>query len=118
MPSREAQRLVREMDSLVETVEEVRTILRFYGKVSAEVAKRVDKGQRLADVLDSLHGPLRRQQVTDAVEALEAARHRVRLAMFALASTQDTSAAELGRQLGFSRQLASRLAQEAEDAFG
>jgi hypothetical protein len=56
--------------------------------------------------------------VTDAVDALEAARHRVRLAMFSLAASQETSASELGRQLGVSRQLAARLAQEADKAFG
>jgi hypothetical protein len=116
--TREAQRLVEEMDNLVEVVEEVRTILRAYGKLSREVARRVDDGERLAEVLEALHGPLRRQQVTDAIDALEGARHRVRLAMFAMAAAQDTSASELGRQLGISRQLASRLSSEAERTFG
>lgn len=114
----EARRLVREMDGLIEQIDRTRSVLQRYKNVSAQVARRVDQGQVLADALEQLKGPIRRREVTEAMEELEGARHRVRLAMFSLAEAQGTSISELARQLGFSRQLASRLAAEAAELFG
>jgi hypothetical protein len=109
----EVKRLVQEMDALIEEVEQVHGVLRRYTTVSAELVGQVQKGLLLTEALDNVQGALRRREVTEAMEQLEAARHRVRLAMFALAHAQGSSASELGRKLGFSRQLAARLANEA-----
>jgi len=65
--------------------------------------------------LQDFKGPERRSEVTDALGEFEAARHQVRLAMFALAKEQGSSFSDLARALGISRQLASRLAAEAQD---
>jgi len=111
----ESERLVREMNALLAIVEEVRTVLQGYMEVSEEVSRRVNEGQLLVSVLDALQGPLRRRQVTEAMAELYVARHRVRLAMFALGAAQGTTASELGRKLGVSRQLAARLANEAAE---
>ena len=64
--------------------------------------------------LEMLQGPQRRREVTEALEEFETARHRVRLSMFGVAEEQDASISEVARALGISRQLASRLAAEAD----
>jgi hypothetical protein len=47
--------------------------------------------------------------MTAALKDFEAARHRVRLAMFSLAKEQGSSFSDMARALGISRQLGSRL---------
>ena len=116
--SKETKRLVKDIDVLIEEVDGVRDILLSYKKLSSQLARRVEQGLPLVDALEQLQGPLRRREVTEALEQLEAARHRVRLAFFALGNAEGTSASELGRKLGVSRQLASRLANEASETFG
>jgi len=116
--SMEAKRFVQEMAHLAEVTEEVRSVLLRYTKISRQLVRRVNEGEPLVEALESLHGPLRRREVTEATQELEAARHRVRLAMFALGKAEGATASELGRQLGFSRQLASRLSNEADETFG
>ena len=54
--------------------------------------------------------------MTEAVEESEAARHQLRLALFAVGKEEGASISEVGRVLGISRQLASRLAGEATNA--
>jgi hypothetical protein len=113
----ETKRLLQDMNALIDEVDRVRAVLLRYKKVSAQLASRVEQGTVLADALEQLEGAVRRREVTESMEELEGARHRVRLAMFALGNAQGTSASELGRKLGVSRQLASRLANEAAAAF-
>ncbi len=86
-----------------------------YKKASTEIAARVEQRESLADALKAVSGPIRRREVSDTLAEFEAARHQVRLAMFALGEEQGTSISELGRQLAFSRQLSSRLAAEAKE---
>jgi len=114
VPSKSKQ-LVRRLSELNEVAEHLHTVLRRYSKASASVATLVDQGTHLVPALESLHGPVRRSEVTEALEEFEAARHRVRLAMFALAKEQGSSFSDVARALGISRQLASRLAAEAEE---
>jgi len=78
-------------------------------------ARRFQKGDMtVASILEN-GAPEMRVEVTDAMTAFERARHMVRLALVAvLGEDHETSTAEIGRSLGISRQLASRLAHEAE----
>jgi len=114
VPSKSKQ-LIDRFSDLDEAAEHVRTVLQRYNKASARVATLVDQGVHLVPALESLEGPVRRSEVTEALEEFEAARHRVRLAMFALAKEQGSSFSDVARALGISRQLASRLAGEAEE---
>jgi len=114
VPSKSKQ-LVRRLSELIEVAEQLCTVLRRYNKASASVATLVDQDTHLVLALESLEGPVRRSEVTEALEEFEAARHRVRLAMFALAKEQESSFSDVARALGISRQLASRLAAEAEE---
>jgi hypothetical protein len=52
--------------------------------------------------------------VTEAIQEFEAARHQLRLALFSLGKEEGASISEVGRVLGISRQLASRLAGESD----
>jgi len=115
VPSK-AKQLIDRFSDLEEAAEHVRTVLRRYNKASASVATLVDQGVHLVPALESLQGPVQRGEVTKALEEFEAARHRVRLAMFALAKEQGSSFSDVARALGISRQLASRLAAEAAGA--
>jgi len=103
------------MATLIDVTDDLCEVLQRYKEGSAEVAARVERGEVLADALKAAGGPIRRVEVTDAIERFESARRQIRLAMFALADEQGTSASELGRQLAFSRQLASRLASLAKE---
>jgi hypothetical protein len=51
--------------------------------------------------------------VARQLDELEAARHKVRTALFALGLSEGMTISELGRLYGFSRQLAARIAREA-----
>jgi len=113
--SRRTNRLIRDVEVLVDATEHLRTVMRGFARLNASLAKRVGNGEDLVSTLEDLNGPLRRREVTDALEEFEAARHRVRLSMFGVAEEQDASISEVARSLGISRQLASRLAAEAGD---
>ena len=113
MPSKSKQ-LVHSFSELNEVAERLRAVLLRYNKASDQVATLVADGAHLVPALQSLGGPVRRSEVTDALDEFEAARHRVRLAMFALAKEQGARVSDVARALGISRQLASRLAAESE----
>jgi hypothetical protein len=106
---------VKEANGLIESIDHLRTVLQGFSKLNARMCKRIDDGADLGATLESLGGPETRRQMTEALEQFETARHRVRLSMFALAEEQGMSISEVARGLGISRQLASRLAAEAED---
>lgn len=105
--------VVREGKRLVDSTEELRDILRRYRGVTTTMITRVENGTLMFDAIQQAYGSIVRPELTDALEEFEAARHRARLAMFRLGIEQGSSISEIGRALGISRQLASRLAAEA-----
>ncbi len=108
--------LERRIAALIEASEDMRKVLRRFAKANAELADHIAKGEVLTEALLSVQGPVRRRETTEAMDVFEAARHKVRLAMFGLAQEQGVSISDVGRSLGFSRQLASRLAAEAAES--
>jgi len=115
MSSKKTQ-LVHELSQLTECTENLREVLLHYKKTNRGLAVRIDDGDLIFAALHALRGPIRRRELTEVLEEFERARHRVRVAMFALAAEQGTNISALGRALGISRQLASRLASEADNA--
>ena len=113
MPSKRS-RLVRNMADLIELTDEVCEVLERYRASSLELSDRLQRGEMLEVIYPAIEGPARPREVTEALVRFAAARHQVRLAMFELGREQGVSIAEVGRQLGLSRQLASRLAKEAK----
>ena len=112
--SRRSNKLVREASALVESIEHLRSVLQQFARLNVSLQKRIAAGGDLVTTLESLGGPERRREMTEALEEFETSRHHLRLAMFALAEEQEVSISEVARSLGISRQLASRLAAEAD----
>jgi hypothetical protein len=110
MSTRRRRKFVRKMATLVETTEEVRSVLERYKRSSIELATRVERGDDLQDIFPVIEGPARPREVTEILIEFETARHEVRLAMFELGREQGLSMSEVGKQLGMSRQRASALA--------
>lgn len=67
----------------------------------------VEEGESVLQAFYELDGAvLRQRELTETFKEFEAARHQVRLAVFALPTAQGVGPSELGRRLGNSRQLA------------
>lgn len=113
--SNHAQQLQAEMAELNRRNQELRSVLLRFEETCSRLAQLVGDGESMSEGLESVRGSLQRRDVNEATEQFDTARHRVRVAMFALALDQGTSRSEMGRALGISRQLASRLAAEIED---
>jgi hypothetical protein len=67
------------------------------------------------DALQGARAAEHREEVSGYIKDFELVRHRLRLAVFALCVEEGEGLSEVGRHFGISRQLASRLAAEAED---
>jgi hypothetical protein len=74
--------------------------------------KVVQQGGALDFLVPAVGGNLRRS-VSDAMADFEAARHRFRLALVAVAVDNGMTGAQIGEAFAFSRQLASRYLKEA-----
>ncbi|HXW35923.1 MAG TPA: hypothetical protein VEJ87_15215 [Acidimicrobiales bacterium] len=113
--SRKRRQLVRRITELNESSALLRERLRRYEKTMVVIARRLENGELAIAASQGTAIPSQRRQVTEAIEDFEAARHNLRLALFALGKEEGASISEIGRVLGISRQLASRLATEAAD---
>jgi len=109
----ESEHLRNRISELLECSNRLRDLLQRYEAVNAELADNVGRGESADIALGSLRAPMRRRDVTETLEEFDGARHEVRLAL-ALCLKDGVSRSEVGRYLGISRQLASRLAAEAE----
>ena len=72
----------------------------------------VDDGRAMEILIPPAAGKVR-QAVSDAISEFEAARHRFRLALVALAVDNGMTARQIGEAFAFSRQLAGRYLKEA-----
>ena len=73
------------------------------------------RGGKTMDILIPPSAGQIRQAMSDAVAEFEAARHRFRLALVAVAMDHGLTARQIGDAFGFSRQLASRYLKEARE---
>ena len=115
--SKKSKRLVRRLSELVECTDQVVELLQRYKEANIKLSKRIESGEPLMDVLGNLNARVEHpRELTETLEEFETARHQVRVALFALGMEQGASMSEIGRVLGISRQLSSRLGGEAEEA--
>jgi hypothetical protein len=115
MPER-AKELVRLITELETSNDALRKELLRHKRKLAASARRVETGELTAESILAGGAPEMRMDLTVALDDFEKARHQVRVALFGLLGIEhDTSQTEIGRSLGISRQLASRLAQEAAE---
>lgn len=108
------QRIVRESKKLARATGELCDSLGRFEEALLGLAALVERGEPGIAALTTLHADEHRQEVMECFDNFEAARHQLRLAAFALCQEEGANLSEIGRALGFSRQLASRLAAEAE----
>jgi len=114
--STKRQLLLHRITHLVACSALLREQLRRYEKAMVKIAQRLERGAPGVTAAQGTGIPTERRQVTQAIEEFEVARHQLRLALFALGKEEGASISEVGRVLGISRQLASRLAAESEES--
>jgi hypothetical protein len=108
------QELVCRVEELLRADDHLRDVLLAYREANDKLAKFVEQGEPEVASLMSLTAPIRHQEVSQGIADFEMARRQVRLALIAVAKEQGTTQSEVGRMLGVSRQLVSRLALEAD----
>jgi hypothetical protein len=93
----------------------LRAQLRRYEVAMVTIGERLEEGAPAIGAAKGTGIPTERRQVTEAIQEFEAARHQLRLALFSLGKEEGASISEVGRVLGISRELASRLAGESDE---
>jgi hypothetical protein len=114
--STKRKRLLHRITHLVACSALLRQQLLRYERAMLKIAERLEDGAPGVVAAKGTGIPTERRQVTEAIEEFEAARHQLRLALFALGKEEGASISEVGRVLGISRQLASRLAADSEES--
>lgn len=106
-------------DDVIESVERLIVALATARKAlrAAELAltrslREANKSSDLAAAIIKANPANARQEINDALTAVEQRRHEVRRMVFEMALEDGMSIGELGRLWGFSRQLAQRYAKE------
>ncbi len=103
---------LRSVQELVDALADARRVFR---EVEQSFQRALRKAGRNGDVESALLSPqlaVSRQNVNDAIDQIEQQRREMRVKLFALGRSEDYSIGELGRMFGFSRQLASKYANE------
>jgi len=109
------QAIVNDIDSLLHTMDEVIGVLHDDKRKLKQARQGVIDGSDVAAVLTTMRAAEVRQRATGLLEALDSARHQVRVSTFAVGLEEGMTIGDLGRAWGFSRQLASRYAREAQN---
>ncbi len=107
---------VRLVEQLLDALVELRTTTRTAEADVRRALKLALKGSDIATAVLACNPAGTRQAMNDALNAVEAARHDMRLRIFRVGLEEGITIGELGRAFGFSRQLASRIAKEARSA--
>lgn len=110
LPQRE---LLEKIGELGRANEALRDILARLDRATRTLGEGVEAGESVAEALERANGIVALRDVRTALEHWESVRRDVRVLLLALAHEEGISMAEMGRRLGFSRQLASRLSADA-----
>ena len=110
----ELTRLIEENSDLRQRIEELGEVLNDLDESVAVLGKGIERGAPIIEALEDVGGTLTLPAMLETFDEFHAARQALRVALLAIAQREGTTASELARTLGISRQLASRLAVEAE----
>jgi len=108
------ERLITNATELLEKSTMLRSQLGTYESAIDAFIERLRADENAAAAAHGVNIPEFRQRVTDMMKEFDVTRHQLRVAFFAVGKDEGASGSELGRALGISRQLASRIAAEAE----
>jgi hypothetical protein len=103
---------IKSMQGLVDALADAR---RSFREVEQAYQRVLRKADRSGDVQSALLSPdlaTWRLRVNEAIDEIERQRRNMRRRLFALAMSEDYSIGEMGKMFGFSRQLASKYANE------
>lgn len=113
---RERERLLRAFEAMQQANDELRDELARHKQATTEAVEQMLAQSMTPGAIGAGAAPAIRVELTEALDHFEKARHEARLAIFGYLGTMPTvTTAQIGRALGISRQLASRLAREAAD---
>ena len=103
---------IEEIERLIEVTKGLRSSLRENEAVYVKALEKFRLGDPIRETLEDVNAKAARQQLNDALEALEKCRHQVRSTLTAAGLEEGMTVAESGRAWGVSRQLAARYANE------
>jgi hypothetical protein len=101
------------VERLLEALAELRKTTRTAESDVRRALKLAQSGSDIATAVVACNPAGTREAMNDALDAVESARHEMRLKIFRVGLDEGMSIGDLGRAFGFSRQLASRIAKEA-----
>jgi hypothetical protein len=107
-----SRQLVKALSHLDQCNRDLRSVMQRFERTTSRLARQVSGGALVVEAVRDVTGTVQLKELGEAEKAFEVARHRTRVAVFALAIEQGTSLSEMGKALGISRQLASRVAAE------
>jgi len=106
------QEAIRE---LIQAYRDVRSVARKHETTLARALRRLERGDGVLATFEAMPPQEPRKESLEVLDALEQARHRVRLATMEACLSAGMSIGEFSRRWGFSRQLAARYAKEVRD---
>ena len=111
----EASRLgsIQDVTLLVDTLRDLRAQLQSYESICQQTILSLKSGVPIAKILQSVEASDARTRLNSGLEELESVRHRSRLSIIAAEIDEGSSISDVGRQWGFSRQMAQRYVKEA-----
>ena len=98
---------------MVDTLQGLRAQLQTYESICQQTILSLESEVPIADILQSVEASDARTRLNSALVELERVRHRSRLSIIAAEVKEGSSITEVGRQWGFSRQMAQRYVKEA-----
>ena len=114
MPDEERKQALRQIELLRRRIEELGAVLKDLDESVVVLGKGIEAGSPIIEALEGVGGTLTLPAMLETFEEFHAARQELRVALLVIARGEGTTASELARTLGISRQLASRLAAETE----
>ena len=114
MSVKERKRALQQIELLRQRIEELGEVLSDLDESVAVLGKGIERGAPIIEALEDVGGTLTLPAMLETFDEFHAARQELRVALLAIARREGTTASEVARTLGISRQLASRLAVEAE----
>lgn len=107
-------RLSSQLTDLIAESKALRDVLARNERAAAKLQRQLERHGSVLDAMEALEnsmsGP---RELPEAIDQFETTRRKARHAIFILATKQGVSTSEMARRFGFSRQLASRIVQEA-----
>ena len=103
----------RETQLLLEAAKQLRSALLKSETAYRRTLKGLHQRMGVTATIKANQAEVARQQLTEALKEFEHQRHRTRVSIISAQLTQGDSIADVGRSWGFSRQLASKYAEEA-----